>query len=144
MLSRTSGKSLAVVLSDRTAEETEGVVSFSTLDDVLANNGYSTTCPEFFRITDYGGNELDALKGATKTLSCAKIVCVSGNILRSHDKMPFSSDVVTYMSEHEYTIYNFYENRRIRFFNLQVDMLFVKKDIMDEMFEVGFKDNLIK
>jgi hypothetical protein len=117
-------------------------ITVTTLDDVLADNGYSTSCPEFVRITEYGGEELSVLQGSLATLACTKLVCVTGNVMRRNDNMPFAADVISFLNDHGFAIYNTYENTRVRFFNVQIEMLFVKKDIMDEMFEVGFKSHL--
>jgi hypothetical protein len=142
------GKSEGGLFKQATSTSTEGkkimnrTVVFTSLDDVLADNGYSSTCPEFIRITDYGGNELSVLKGALTTLACTKVICVSGSVMRSNDKMPFAADVISFLNDKGFAIYNTYENQRIRFFNVQIDMLFVKKEIMDEMYEVGFKAHL--
>lgn len=116
------------------------MVPVSSLDDMLADNGYSTSCPEFIRLTDYGGMELSILRGGIKTLACTKIICVSGNVMRPNNKMPFAADVISFLNDQGFAIYNTYENRRLRFFNIQIDMIFVKKEIMDEMFETGFKN----
>lgn len=118
-------------------------VAITTLDDMLADNGYSTTCPEFIRIAGYGGHELSVLKGALKTLECTKIVCVTGNIMRMNKQMPFAADVISFLNDQGFTMFNIYENQRQRFFNVQVEMMFAKKDLMDEMFSVGFKDHFV-
>jgi len=118
--------------------ETE-TVAMTSLDALFANHGYDTTCPEFIRITDYGGSELDVLKGALKAVSCAKLFCISGNVMRLNEEMAFAADVISFMNDHGFAIYNTYENHRIRFFNVKIDMLFVRKEIMDEMFKVGFE-----
>ena len=132
-LYRTSGQEIVAVLGSTDSDK-----RYVTLDTVLSEAGISA-CPEFIRITDYGGYELEALKGATSTLKCTKIVCASGNVMRSNESYPFVADVISFMNDHGFAIYNTYENNRIRFFNLVIDVLFVKKEIMDEMYEVGYK-----
>mmetsp|Transcript_2234 Transcript_2234/g.4032 ORF Transcript_2234/g.4032 Transcript_2234/m.4032 type:complete len:217 (+) Transcript_2234:165-815(+) len=132
---RTSGQTSVALLGRTDSPDQHN----SKLDTVLSELGYSA-CPEFVRITDYAGYELEVLRGATATLKCTKIVCVSGNVMRKNSTFPFAADVISFMNDNNFAIYNTYENHRVRFFNVVIDMLFVKKEMMDEMYEVGYKD----
>jgi len=152
VLGETTGKKIAVsrVVDESKSEEGEdgelnlvkGEVTVVSLDDLLAQEGF-TACPEVIRIVDYLGYELDVLKGMEKTLKCVKVLFVTGHVLRPNDKKtPFASEIISFLDSNGFSIYNTYENQRARFFNVQIDMLFVRKEMLDEMYEVGFKDYL--
>jgi hypothetical protein len=140
-LIRSSGKIHSAILGEEDTPDADS--PYSKLDTVLLDLGY-TSCPEFIRIVDYGGNEIRALQGAASTLKCTKLVCVTGLLMRHNVTLPFAGDVISYMNDNGFAIYNTYENHRVRFFNTVIDILFVKKELMDEMYEVGFKSHYNK
>lgn len=96
------------------------------LDDVLARAGGP---PVDFLKLDVQGYELEVLKGAPETLRQTAFVLLEASLLRVNEGCPLLSDVVGFMSDAGFQLYDICGQSRMRDGVLwQMDLLFVRKD----------------
>lgn len=115
-----------------------------TLDDLLIRKGH-TTCPDFVKI-DTQGSELDILKGSPKTFACTPVVLFEMSLLRYNQNAPLAIDMMSYMHQLGYDLYDIVERHAIDMpggdvIELQIDGLFVRKGIVDQVTKEVYGSN---
>lgn len=104
-------------------------IEIITIDDLLSNS--DITPPDLIKI-DVQGFELEVLKGASKTFGNTEVYILEVSLFSFDDVpgMPVFSDIVNFMLERNYTIYDFAGFLRRPYDGAlgQSDLCFVKKD----------------
>ena len=99
-------------------------VPMTTLDKILPA---STKSPLFLKL-DVQGSELDVLRGANATLKNTEVVQLEVALLQYNDGAPTSAEVVTFMDERGFAIYDIAGFIRPNGKDLvQIDIIFVSK-----------------
>ena len=100
--------------------------SLITLDEIMKTDGDKKT--DFLKI-DTQGYELEILKGAKKTLLSAEFVLLEVSFLDIYLNAPLASDVLVFMKEHGFVVYDICSIMRRPLDNalFQSDFLFVKE-----------------
>lgn len=100
----------------------------ATLDDTIASHGFHGV--ELLKL-DVQGFELEVLKGATSCLGQASIVLLEVSFLPYNKNAPLADEVVTFMSQQGFVIYDIGATTRWGRGNalLQADFIFVKREM---------------
>lgn len=99
----------------------------NTLDRLLANRP-EWKSPQCIKL-DTQGYELEVLKGAGQTLSTVDVVLMEVSLVRINSGCPLISDVVTFMGDAGFVLFDFCSQIRRRDGVLwQTDLLFIRKD----------------
>ncbi|MEO8664085.1 MAG: FkbM family methyltransferase [Ignavibacteria bacterium] len=108
-------------------EEKQREVSVITIDSLINNNQIPT--PEFVKI-DIQGFELEALKGGSKLFQSSEVFILETNFFEFMKGVPLVHDVVIFMAERGFVIYDFpgFLRRPYDGALAQMDVCFVKKD----------------
>ena len=107
------------------AQMTSTEVPMTTLDKVLPA---TLTGPLFLKL-DVQGGELDVLRGAKGTLAKTEVVQLEVALLPYNEGAPTASEVVTFMDEQGFTIYDIAGFVRPNKKDLaQIDVIFVRKE----------------
>jgi FkbM family methyltransferase len=80
---------------------------------------------------DIEGYELEAIKGAESLLPTIKIIACEIQFVERFDGSPLFSDIINYISEYDFRIYNLYDVRCNEDGQLTIaDALFIKNDLI--------------
>jgi FkbM family methyltransferase len=115
------------VLSERTsADRNELMLRMSTLDELVAAEVNS---PILLKL-DVQGYELEVLRGAGKILSETEVVIVECSLIQYNDGAPLFAEVISFMSEHGFVVYDFcgYMRRESDGALFQADVIFTRED----------------
>jgi FkbM family methyltransferase len=109
--------------SDTPLEET--TIPMTTLDNIIPDS-----CrPPFFLKLDVQGGELDVLRGGSATLDKSEVVQLEVALLPYNDGAPTSNNVINFMDERGFAIYDVASFIRPNRKDLvQIDIIFVRKD----------------
>jgi FkbM family methyltransferase len=101
-------------------------VEIITIDRVIENK---QKIPQLIKL-DIQGFELEALKGASKTFGITEVFILEVSLFVFENKMPIFSDVVNFMNDKNYVVYDFPGFLRRPFDGAlgQCDICFVKKN----------------
>jgi len=105
---------------------TEVLLPMSTLDAIVASKMPDCHAPIFLKL-DVQGAELEILKGARQTLRLAEVVQLEVALLSYNEGAPTAAEVVAFMDNQEFAIYDISGFIRPQSHLLQIDVLFVKK-----------------
>jgi FkbM family methyltransferase len=114
------------VLRDPGNGETPSVaMPMTTLDDVTAGTNFER--PDFLKI-DVQGYELEVLKGAERVLESVEVVMMEVNLIAVYEGAPLVHEVVSYMAERGFRVYDICTFFRRPYDNAlwQMDMIFVR------------------
>ena len=97
------------------------------LDTLLEQK--KTPYPDFMKL-DVQGHEMEVLKGAARSLAHAEVCLLEISLLDLGDNNPLLAEMVTYMNEKQFQVYDISHFIRRPFDKalFQLDMFFVKKD----------------
>jgi len=112
-------------LLKKTDEQRE--IEIITIDSLIDNNEIPS--PDFVKV-DIQGFELEALKGGEKLFDKTEVFIIETNFFEFMKGVPLVHDVVLYMAERGYVIYDFPGFLRRPFDGAlaQMDVCFVKRD----------------
>jgi FkbM family methyltransferase len=81
-------------------------IEITTIDDLL--EGFKIKLPELIKL-DIQGFELEALKGAGKTFGYTEVYIIEVSLFAPDDtpQLPLISDVINFMLEKDYVVYDF-------------------------------------
>lgn len=103
------------------------VLPVLTLDE-LASTDCRLKSPLFLKL-DVQGAELEVLRGAASTLSTAEVVQLEVQILHYNEGAPSAADVIAFMNEHDFAIFDVAGFIRPNGVGLvQLDLIFVRKN----------------
>jgi FkbM family methyltransferase len=98
----------------------------ATLDDIVKRD-FRLKKPLFLKL-DVQGAELDVLRGGADTLSCAEVAQLEVALLHYNDGAPTAADVIGFMDEAGFAIFDVAEMTRTNGVDLaQIDLIFVRK-----------------
>jgi FkbM family methyltransferase len=103
------------------------LLPMSTLEDVATEAGFST--PQLLKL-DVQGHELDVLRGAQRLLRSVEVVIMKVNLLPILPGAPLVDDVVAFMREQGYQLYDVcgFIERSLDRAPWQMDVVFVRRD----------------
>ena len=131
--------SASSVYSERSdTQMTATSIPMTTLDKILPR----TLCSPLFMKLDVQGSELDILRGATSTLEITEVIQLEVALLPYNEGAPTSSEVIKFMDDHGFVIYDIAGFVRPNRKDLvQVDILFVRKEsnLRPQSFQFGSK-----
>lgn len=97
-----------------------------TLDGLIKNHNLPT--PDLIKL-DTQGSEIDILLGGGLALSAAKFVYIECSLVNYNDGAPQIADYINFMSSEGFIPYDLCEEHRKANALIQIDILFVKKEI---------------
>lgn len=102
-------------------------IEIITIDDLIDSSKISV--PELIKL-DIQGFELEALKGAKKTFGITEVYILEVSLFSFTPDMPVFSDIVNFMLERDYVVYDFPGYMRRPFDGAlgQCDICFVKRE----------------
>ena len=103
----------------------------TTLDKLIADNGLPL--PDFIKI-DTQGSEIDILKGADKALEHASLAYMECPILEYNVGAPTLAEYISYMRGRGFLPHDLFEIHTKRGVLIQIDIMFVRKDVLLRLF----------
>jgi FkbM family methyltransferase len=102
-------------------------IEIITIDELLSSS--KIEMPDLIKL-DIQGFELEALKGAAKTFGNTEVYILEVSLFHFGEGMPISSDVINFMLERDYVVYDFpgFLRRPLDGALGQCDVCFVKKN----------------
>ena len=104
----------------------------STLDDIV--NEKKFTLPDLIKI-DTQGAEIDILKGASNTISKASLIYLECPIVKYNLNAPNFNDYINYLETINFLPYEICEIHYINKVLVQIDIIFIKKEKLNEIFQ---------
>lgn len=123
-----TGDSYYKELSKHYEEQTSIRMPCTTLDAVA--NEYNLPIPDLIKI-DTQGSELDILEGSQTFLDKVKLVLTECPILPYNDGAPNIQQYIDYFLEHDFIPVNLLECHIFENTLLQIDIMFMRKDIKE-------------
>ena len=122
------GKTGSSIFPERTIVPQEvTTLPMATLDELVFSHAKPRE-PIFMKL-DVQGAELEILKGGLNTLKMAEVVQLEVALLKYNDGAPTAADVVAFMDQHDFAIYDISGFMRLNDRHLvQIDVLFVRKN----------------
>ena len=102
-----------------------------TLDEIVEKN--NLPLPDFIKI-DTQGSELDILKGSQKSISNCSIIYLECPIIEYNTRAPNLNDYIKYLNSINFLPYDVCEVHRIDNVLIQIDILFVKRSILNKIY----------
>ena len=99
--------------------------------------------PDFLKI-DTQGSELDILKGSKKSLSNCSLIYLECPIIEYNLKAPNLNEYIEYLSSINFVPYDICEIHKIDNVIIQMDILFIKKNILNQIFTERKILNILK
>jgi FkbM family methyltransferase len=88
---------------EREGQQPTTTIDMTTLDAVTADTAFAM--PDLLKL-DVQGYELEILKGAERVLASAEAVLLEVNFIDIHSGAPLFHEVVQFMAEHEFRLYD--------------------------------------
>ena len=101
-----------------------------TLDNMV--NKHDLPLPDFIKI-DTQGSELDILKGGEKTISNCSLIYLECPIIEYNLGSPNLNDYIKYLNSIDFIPYDICEVHKIDNVLIQIDILFIKKTIFNNI-----------
>ena len=102
----------------------------NTLDNIVTKN--NLPFPDFIKI-DTQGSEIDILKGGKKVVENCKIILLECPIIQYNLGSPNLSEYIDYLNLINFVPYDICEIHNIDKILIQIDILFIKKSIIEKM-----------
>tara|TARA_B110000263_G_C15197360_1_gene459004 strand:+ start:79 stop:825 length:747 start_codon:yes stop_codon:yes gene_type:complete len=102
----------------------------NTLDNIVTKN--NLPFPDFIKI-DTQGSEIDILKGGKKIVENCKIILLECPIIQYNLGSPNLSEYIDYLNLINFVPYDICEIHNIDKILIQIDILFIKKSIIEKM-----------
>jgi FkbM family methyltransferase len=90
-------------------------------------------CPDFMKI-DTQGSELDILKGAQKCISKCSLLYLECPIIEYNLKAPNLNEYISYLDSINFVPFDVCEIHRMDNILIQIDILFIKKNILNKIY----------
>ena len=103
----------------------------NTLDNIVEQN--NLPFPNFIKI-DTQGSEIDILKGAKKTISNCKLIYLECPIIEYNFGSPNLDQYIKYLDSIDFVPYDICEVHYIDKMLVQIDILFIKKSIINKIY----------
>lgn len=123
-----AGTTGSSVLPEMTSYDKEAIkLRMDTLDSLTENTGLGA--PLLMKL-DVQGFELEIMKGGRKALEASEVVIMEASLLQYNDGAPLFADVVAFMREEGFEVYDFCgQNRRETDHALfQTDVVFARRE----------------
>jgi FkbM family methyltransferase len=118
-----TGNSMFIENSDTFDKDGYKLLNLNTLDNVLEEQGLP--CPDYLKL-DVQGAEIEVLKGYPKHFACTSVVLAEANILKYNQGAPLASQLITFMSQNGFELFDIAEEHRLNTKVLiQVDFIFI-------------------
>jgi len=110
---------------EREGQQATATIDMTTLDALTADTTFAM--PDLLKL-DVQGYELEILKGAERALASAETVLMEVNFIDIHSGAPLFHEVVQFMAEHEFRLYDIgtFFRRPYDAALWQADVVFVK------------------
>ena len=102
-----------------------------TLDEIVEKK--NLPLPSFIKI-DTQGSELDILKGSQKSISKCSLIYLECPIIEYNLRAPNLNDYIKYLDSINFVPYDLCEVHKIDGVLIQIDVLFIKKSILNEFY----------
>ena len=99
----------------------------STLDSVRSLNSLPT--PDFVKL-DTQGSEIDILKGSVASIEKTKFIYIECSVLGCNHGAPRLADYLVHLESIGFVPYDLCEEHRMNGALVQIDILFVRKEIL--------------
>ena len=103
----------------------------NTLDNIVEQN--NLPFPNFIKI-DTQGSEIDILKGAKRTISNCKLIYLECPIIEYNFGSPNLDQYIKYLDSIDFVPYDICEVHYIDKMLVQIDILFIKKSIINKIY----------
>ena len=103
----------------------------TTLDDVVKKENLPS--PDFLKI-DTQGSEIDILKGSKISVSKCSLIYLECPIIEYNLKVPKFNEYIDYLDSIDFVPYDICEIHKIDNVLIQMDILFIKKNILNEIY----------
>lgn len=102
-----------------------------TLDNTVKTN--NLPLPDFVKI-DTQGSELDILKGSKYTISNCKLIYLECPIIEYNEGSPNLNEYIEYLNSIDFIPYDICEVHHMDEVLVQIDILFIKKSILNKIY----------
>ncbi|MDC0903699.1 FkbM family methyltransferase [Pelagibacteraceae bacterium] len=102
-----------------------------TLDEIVVKK--NLPFPNFIKI-DTQGSELDILKGSQKSISKCSLIYLECPIIEYNLRAPNLDDYIKYLNSINFVPYDLCEIHKIDNILIQIDILFIKKSIFNNLY----------
>ena len=102
----------------------------NTLDDIVTKN--NLPFPDFIKI-DTQGSEIDILKGGKKNVENCKVILLECPIIQYNLGSPNFGEYINYLNLINFVPYDICEIHNIDKVLIQIDVLFIRKSIIEEI-----------
>lgn len=106
------------------------ITKTNTLNDIVEKN--NIPLPDFIKV-DTQGSEIDILKGGDKILSNCSLIYIECPIIQYNQNSPNFVDYINYMKSIDFLPYEICEVHYIDKVMVQIDILFLKISILNEI-----------
>ena len=103
----------------------------TTLDNIVKKE--NLPLPDFLKI-DTQGSELDILRGSKKSISKCSLIYLECPIIEYNLKAPKLNEYIDYLNLIDFVPYDVCEIHKIDNVLIQIDILFIKKNILNKIY----------
>lgn len=110
----------------------------TTLDNLI--NKEKLPLPDFLKL-DTQGSEIDILKGASNALQNVKLIYVESPMIEYNKGAPKLQDYIDFMYQNDFLPYEICEQHFSHGVLVQIDILFIKRQVYQDLFGIKEKIN---